>query len=76
MMAEQLAWKCDTHPDPIDCPDKVIYLSSRGTFGLRIHDGGSSYYFIDYCPWCGTRVSEIASSCMAHGLPNRGIDVE
>jgi hypothetical protein len=33
----------------------------RGGFGLIIHnDGGGSVIQISFCPWCGTRLPEIA----------------
>jgi len=37
----------------IDCADNVIVYCGRKTYGILIHDGGSSYYQIKYCPWCG-----------------------
>jgi hypothetical protein len=53
-MESQLRWKCDQHAHPEDCPDCIVkfYLES-GKFGLLIHDGGSSYIEIQFCPWCG-----------------------
>ena len=49
---------CDEH-DPFACPDRLITSvtdeDGRG-FGLIIHDGGSSYIRINYCPWCGTEI--------------------
>lgn len=54
-MGRQLTRGCDVHPDRWDCPDCVIsYSPSRGTFGLMIHDGGTSSYHIAFSPWCGT----------------------
>lgn len=31
----------------------ITHDKKRKAFGLPIHDGGSSYIKIDYCPWCG-----------------------
>ena len=28
--------------DPLNCPDRLIILDGYGTYGLLIHDGGSS----------------------------------
>lgn len=57
MMAYQLTQECDQHADPFDCPDHLVYRSADGgTFGLIVHDGGSSFIEIRYCPWCGTAV--------------------
>ncbi len=47
---------CDLHPDRWDCPDCLVTRSSRGTFGLMIHDGGTSSIRIAFCPWCGARL--------------------
>lgn len=55
-MREQVEHRCETHPDPLDCPDKLVHRTSGGVFGLIVHDGGSSFIAIDFCPWCGTRL--------------------
>jgi len=52
MMAHQLAWKCDQHSSPFECPDALVYKRGNG-YGLIIHDGGTSQIAIEYCPWCG-----------------------
>lgn len=58
MMRYQVDWKCDRHTDPAECPDALIgYFGKSKTLGLLIHDGGSSFIAINYCPWCGTRQS-------------------
>jgi hypothetical protein len=41
--------------DPINY-DAVI-TQKRGDFGLPIHDGGNSYIKINFCPWCGKKLS-------------------
>lgn len=62
-MGRQLKRACGVHPDRWDCPDCVItYSQSRGTFGLMIHDGGTSSYHISFCPWCGMRLPESVDS--------------
>ncbi|MEV0811342.1 hypothetical protein [Micromonospora sp. NPDC050200] len=56
MMRDKVETECDQHPDPFDCPDNLIYYDSDPSderYGLIIHDGGSSYIAIRYCPWCG-----------------------
>ena len=35
------------------CPDVVIIRTKDGGLGLPIHDGGSSWIEIAFCPWCG-----------------------
>lgn len=56
MMRDNIETECDQHPDPFDCPDSLIHYDpepSDERYGLIIHDGGSSYIAIRYCPWCG-----------------------
>jgi hypothetical protein len=56
IMRSQMNWKCEQHTDPIDCPDALIgRVGKNKTLGLLIHDGGSSFIPINYCPWCGAR---------------------
>ncbi len=33
--------------------DVIIHKWNDGTFGIPIHDGGSSIIEINFCPWCG-----------------------
>lgn len=42
---------------PEDCADNVFYANpEKKRFGIRIPDGGDSYYEISYCPWCGIKL--------------------
>jgi len=53
-MNEELTNHCEIHPNAFQCPDKLIhYNEARNEYGLIIHDGGTSYVTISYCPWCG-----------------------
>jgi len=53
-MEEQVSWTCRDHPNLSNCPDSLIWASgNRKEYGLRIHDGGSSFVEIQFCPWCG-----------------------
>jgi len=56
MMSGQLAWSCPDHSDPFDCPDALI-TKSKHSYGIIIHDGGSSFIEIAHCPWCGTKLT-------------------
>jgi hypothetical protein len=58
-MARQLTWKCDVHEHIWDCPDAIVFRSTtnRDTYGLIIHDGGSSFLKITFCPWCGKKLA-------------------
>ena len=58
-MAEHLNYRCEEHPDVFDCADNLIYRSAdSGAYGIIIHDGGSSFSRISYCPWCGAKLPE------------------
>ena len=54
-MKNQLEQKCDEHPNPFECPDRLIIFSGK-SYGLIIHDGGSSSIQFHFCPWCGKRL--------------------
>lgn len=34
----------------------IMEHPKRKEFGIPIHDGGSSYIHIRFCPWCGRKV--------------------
>ena len=48
---------CPDHPDPADCGDIVVRKYPE-SYGIPVHDGGSSYITINYCPWCGQCLEE------------------
>lgn len=57
-MASDLNQKCQEHPDPFSCPDNLIHHSKQTKqYGLIIHDRGSSFSEINFCPWCGANLS-------------------
>jgi hypothetical protein len=61
-MAEQATYRCETHPDPQDCPDVLVrYLPRSRAYGLPVRDGGTSMSVIRYCPWCGTELPVAAA---------------
>jgi hypothetical protein len=37
----------------IDFDSIMTHYKKGNVFGIPIHDGGSSFIKIDYCPWCG-----------------------
>ena len=57
-MDYDLNQKCEIHESRADCPDALIAFV-RGGYGLVVHDGGSSFIEIQYCPWCGAKLPEI-----------------
>ena len=61
---------CDQHPNPFECPDNLVtFNESEHTYGLIVHDGGSSYISIEFCPWCGTTLQSKAVSYTHLTLP-------
>ncbi len=49
---------CAQHQDLFQCPDHLVNFDrSNGTYGLIIHDGGSSVVSISHCPWCGANLA-------------------
>jgi hypothetical protein len=58
MMRSNVEKTCDQHENREDCPDCLIaYWPSSKTYGIMIHDGGSSAIEIAYCPWCGSKLA-------------------
>ena len=41
-----------------DDVDVVMNKWSDGTFGIPIHDGGTSVIAINFCPWCGNKLKK------------------
>lgn len=57
MMRSNVESVCEQHPDRHDCPDCLIdYRPNGPSYGIMVHDGGSSMIAIAYCPWCGTKL--------------------
>jgi len=58
-MEQQIAFRCDKHPNPFACPDSlVLYSEQFDEYGIIVHDGGTSLRVISFCPWCGTKLPE------------------
>jgi hypothetical protein len=56
-MKKKVEYKCDVHADVFECPDNIIYYNQTlDEYGLIIHNGGSSYMRILFCPFCGTKL--------------------
>ncbi len=63
-MAEAVTSTYPDHKDRFDCPDCLIhYVEETREYGIIIHDGGTSFTLIQFCPWCGKRLS--------HGKPTK-----
>ena len=58
MMKENSQFTCNKCTDEYDCPDTLIHFDkSNNEFGIIIHDGGTSFIEISYCPWCGINLN-------------------
>lgn len=56
-MSDAVKYRCPDHEHRSDCADCLIeHYPSSGDYGILIHDGGTSYMRISFCPWCGTRL--------------------
>ena len=40
--------------------ETIFYSPIFREYGIPVHDGGTSFILIEYCPWCG---KELPSSC-------------
>jgi hypothetical protein len=59
VMERQVHQVCKIHPNQWECPDCLVSYSPKSKqYGLIIHDGGTSFSAIQFCPWCGTKLSE------------------
>jgi hypothetical protein len=59
-MERQVNSSCSEHPDRFSCPDALMYFSaSRGEYGIIVHDGGTSWVAIAFCPWCGAFLGNV-----------------
>lgn len=58
-MKRNSKFDCNLHANEFECPDSLIYYSKKfDEYGLIIHDGGSSFVVIKFCPFCGTKLPE------------------
>jgi hypothetical protein len=74
-MRRQVEKVCEQHPDPLDCPDRLVNYSPKfREYGLIVHDGGSSSCRIRYCPWCGCLLPESLRDRWFEEMERLGID--
>jgi len=57
-MKNHASFRCDIHADKFECPDSLIDIRDSGTYAIIIHDGGTSGIEINFCPWCGARLTK------------------
>lgn len=74
-MKENVEYRCETHPDPFECPTSVMFYERRfDEYGLVIHDGSGDFVIIQYCPWCGARLPASKRDRYFKELERMGID--
>lgn len=58
-MNQRLTLECEEYNNGFQCPDVLVnYIPKFDEYGLIIHDGGSSFIEISFCPWCGSKLPE------------------
>jgi hypothetical protein len=74
-LQKRIEQRCDVHKDVFDCPDNLIcYIDKIDEYGLIIHDGGSSYICISYCPFCGSKLPDSKRDMWFDTLEELGFD--
>jgi hypothetical protein len=74
-MQEQILYKCTVHSNVFDCPDNLLFYNEIfNEYGLIIHDGGTSYKAIDFCPWCGKKLPKSQRDMWFNELEKLGFD--
>ena len=58
-MASRIFESLDAHGE-IETKNKDVVMRKwkNGTYGIPIHDGGSSIIKINYCPWCRNKLKK------------------
>lgn len=57
-LARAMKLDCDKCRNGFECADVLVHYSEQHNhYGLIVHDGGESWVKIDFCPWCGSRLS-------------------
>ncbi len=74
-MNQRLTLECEEHNSEFECPDVLVnYIPKFDEYGLIIHDGGSSFIEISFCPWCGSKLPESKRDLWFEELEKLGFD--
>ena len=46
---------CDHMQRMIDEEKSIVFIPEIQEYGIPIRDGGSSFFQMEYCPWCGVK---------------------
>lgn len=66
---------CEIHQDPWECQScAVVFIEQYDEYGIPIRDGSNTYWKIENCPWCGTRLPESKRELWYRTLLGMGID--
>jgi hypothetical protein len=67
--------QCDLHDDPWECTDyALVWIDMFDEYGIPIRDGGTSYYSLTFCPWCGIKLPESKRELWYQRMSEMGID--
>ncbi|MCP2045587.1 hypothetical protein [Pontibacter sp. HSC-36F09] len=59
MMADKVYESLDSEGDiKYDDPEVIINKWDEGFYGIPVHNGSATMVVINYCPWCGTKLSK------------------
>lgn len=57
-----------------DSDDIMYYAIKFDEYGIVIHDSGTSYITIQFCPWCGKKLPDSKRSLWFDELEKLGIE--
>lgn len=69
-----LFYKKNKEKTKYDSDDIIYYSLKFDEYGIIIHDGGSSYITIEFCPWCGKRLPNSKRDLWFDKLDELGIE--
>ncbi|MDX5435811.1 MAG: hypothetical protein LPK03_01370 [Pontibacter sp.] len=59
MMADKVFESLDEDGEiKYDDPEVIINKWDEGFYGIPVHDGSATMVVINYCPWCGSKLSK------------------
>lgn len=71
-MCDKLKTNSSEDFDNVDTP--IYFVRKFGEYGLKIYDGGSSFFVIKHCPWCGEKLPESMRDRWFEEVEKLGID--
>ena len=71
---EQMKYFISRNDSEFSSDDIIYYIPEFDEYGIVIHDGGSSFIIIEYCPWCGKKLPNSKRELWFEELEKRGIE--